>query len=114
MADDDIWTDEEMLWTGGPDAWRGRMAPGCLMAFAGVGIMQGETIIDAISQAPRWQSVEMSARHSAETDDLCIIAYRAVAHREGEDEYRALCTSTWRREGTGWRLHQHQQTAIAE
>jgi len=108
----DIWTIEELLWTGGTDAFRARMAPTCLMAFPGLGTLQGEEILDSLKDAPRWQHVRMDARHLAETDGLAVLSYRATAIREGDQAYHALCMSTWKNTTGGWRLVQHQQSDL--
>ena len=109
----DIWTIEELLWTGGTDTYRTRLAPGCMMAFHGLGVLQGEEILESLKDAPRWQSVEMTARHTSETDGIVVISYVATGYRDGDAPHRVLCTSTWRRTGNGWRLVQHQQAPEA-
>ncbi|WP_088624608.1 nuclear transport factor 2 family protein [Oceanicola sp. 22II-s10i] len=108
----DIWQIEELLWTGGTDAFRRRMADGCLMAFPGIGTLQGEQILESLKEAPRWQSVEMEGRHVSETDGLTVLSYRARAVREGDPVCEALCTSTWIWRDGGWLLVQHQQSPV--
>ena len=110
---DDIWSIEELLWTGGTDAFRNRMAPACLMAFPGIGVLEGDAVLDSLKDAPRWQSVEMAGRHRVETDGVTVLSYRATGMRDGDAPYTALCTSTWPRGRDGWRLGQHQQAADA-
>ncbi|MGR3320684.1 MAG: nuclear transport factor 2 family protein [Pseudooceanicola sp.] len=110
-AQEDIWQVEEILWTGGTDAFRKRLDRECLMAFPGVGVLEGDEILDSLKDAPRWQSVEMDDRHSTGDEDVIVLSYRAVAIRDGDAPYNALCTSTWRRTAKGWRLLQHQHSA---
>ncbi|MGI3168834.1 DUF4440 domain-containing protein [Pseudooceanicola sp. C21-150M6] len=111
---DDVWTVEELLWTGGTDAYRARMAPLCMMAFPGPGILRGTDILDALAAAPRWTRVDMTGRQMAETDDLRVLAYRAHALRDGDAPYDALCSSTWTRTAEGWRIIQHQQSPLPD
>ena len=110
--EDDIWTIEDLLWTGGTDAFRNRLSPACLMAFPGIGVLQGEQIMDSLKQAPRWQSVSMEGRHKAETDGVAVLGYVATGLRDGDAPYHAQCTSTWVRSAQGWRLVQHQHTPL--
>ncbi|WP_375691574.1 nuclear transport factor 2 family protein [Pseudooceanicola sp. LIPI14-2-Ac024] len=112
--DDDIWTAEELLWTGGTDAFRNRLAPACLMAFPGIGALEGEAILDSLKDAPRWQTVEMAGRHRVETDGIAVLAYTATGLRDGDAPYTALCTSTWVSTPDGWRLAQHQQAPLPD
>jgi len=110
MSDHEIWTIEELLWTGGTDAYRRRMSPLCLMVFPGVGILKGEEILDALAHAPRWSEVRMEGRTLIEADGLISLAYTAHAQRDGDAPYHAFCGSTWRDTPEGWRVFQHQQT----
>ena len=106
---DDIWNGERSLWTGGIDAYAASMAPGAVMAFADpVGIVAGDAVLDAVRAAPRWDEVEMTDRHEVRRDPTVVVAYRASAHRGGED-YAAICASTWIAAEGGWRLVGHQQ-----
>lgn len=82
------------------------------MAFAPTGILTRRKVVETLSAGPRWQEVSMSDRASIETDDLCVLAYRATARRAGAETYRALCTTTWVRRDGDWRIVQHQQTPL--
>ena len=108
-AETDLWTIEELLWTGATDAFRKRLAPGCLMAFPGMGLMQGEAIMESLKAAPRWSRVEMRDKRLQETGDCAVLAYHAHGTRDGDAPYEALCTSTWIRREDEWKLIQHQQ-----
>jgi hypothetical protein len=110
--DDAFWDVERSLWLGGPEAYAGRLDPACLMAFPGVGVLDGgPAIADSLRQAPRWDSVDIDHCHVARpTDGLAVLAYRAVGRRADAEPYGAWCTSTWRRDDGAWRLTQHQQT----
>ncbi|MCB8840651.1 DUF4440 domain-containing protein [Aurantimonas sp. VKM B-3413] len=114
MGDEAIWAAERALWIEGADRFRETLAPDCVMAFAEpVGILQGrETIIATLEQAPRWRSVEMTDTRTAVTGPVVVLAYRALAQRDGSPDYRALCSSTYSREPAGLCLLQHQQTPL--
>lgn len=112
MSETDLWESERRFWLEGASHFRAVMAPDCLMVFpAPTGILTGAAIIDALQDAPRWQSVEMSEQAAARADAAVALAYRALARR-GPDEsaYLAYCSSTYVKTAEGWRLVQHQQT----
>jgi hypothetical protein len=110
----DLWTIEHRLWLDGAEAYADLMAPRCVMAFAPMGILQDQAIVDSLRGAPRWTFVEMTGQVLARPmPDLAILAYRARARRDGADPYAALCTSTYLRLGERWRIAQHQQTPLA-
>lgn len=104
------WADEEAWWTMGAAEARRRMHPSCVMVLDG-GVMQGEAILAALETAPRWSSVAMADRLTVETEECTVLAYRAEARR-GDDDYAAVCSSTWVRQNEGWQLIQHQQTPL--
>ncbi|WP_109468162.1 nuclear transport factor 2 family protein [Albibacillus kandeliae] len=109
---DDIWTAEEQLWTGTADMMKDRIAPTCLMAFPGEGLLQSAAIAAAIEDSVRWENVLMKGRFKAETDGTIVLGYTATGYRDGRPPYHALCTSTWRQTAHGWQMIQHQQTPI--
>ncbi len=111
-TDDEAWRAEERFWFGGAEHFREALDPACVMAFpAPVGIMQGAGIAESLADAPRWSSLDMTDRHVARpAPDLLVLAYKARGIRDGAVPYLAYCTSTYRRDGGGWRLVQHQQT----
>ena len=113
--EDELWSIEEQLWTGGQDQYERTLDPKCVMAFPPpAGILAGARIVESLKGAPRWSSVTMSERHLARpTPDVSVLAYRARGERSGASAaYDAYCTSTYRREAGGWRLLQHQQTPL--
>ena len=108
----DIWETEERLWTGGVEVYRTHMAPGCLMAFPGIGLIQGEAIIASLQDAPRWREVSFEGSHKAESDEVIVLGYTATGQRDDQPAYRAVCTSTWCLMTEGWRLVQHHQSPL--
>lgn len=109
---DELWREEREFWTLGVAEAMRKLDEGCLMAFGPTGILTRRRVIETLTEAPRWQEVTMTDRAVVETNDICVLAYRATARRAGADTYRALCTTTWRRTGGDWRIIQHQQTPV--
>ena len=112
MDDDRIRLFETSLWVGGEDVYRGSIDPDCLMAVpAAPFLLSGSEAIEAVSNTPRWTSVEFDDfRIGRPQEGLIVIAYGVRAWRGGET-YRAYCTSTYRRLGhERWLVVQHQQT----
>lgn len=112
MDEQQVWTLEERLWLEGEPAYGELVSGECLMAFpAPVGILKGVEITESLRGAPRWSSVRMNQRAVARPDNgVMVLAYLALAEREGAGPYVAYCTSTWRAREDRWRLIQHQQS----
>ncbi|WP_419728637.1 DUF4440 domain-containing protein [Lichenicola sp.] len=113
MDDARIWGSEEGLWTGDAENYRATIDEECLMVLpAPPFVMSGAQAVEAVASTPRWSTVELSERQvSRPQEGLIVIAYKAVAEREGVSPYEAHCTTTYRRLTQGeWRVVQHQQT----
>jgi Domain of unknown function (DUF4440) len=90
--------------------YRAHLAKNALMAFP-FGVMDREQAIEAMESAPPWAEFEMrDPRVVALTDASGVVVYSVVARREGEEPYSAVVSSTFVREGGGWRLAFHRQT----
>ncbi len=109
---DELWREERDFWLSGAAEAARRIDPACVMVFAQGGIMDRAAVIAALQSAPRWQEITMSDRATVETDEVCLLAYRATARRPGAEAYRALCTTTWIRRAGDWHILQHQQTPV--
>ena len=112
---DELWEIERSLWTDGADVFARRLALDCLMAFPPpVGLLRGrDAILATLAETPRWSSLTVGEAMLAATgEDAAVLAYRALAQREGRSGYEAFCTSTYLRQPDGLRLVQHQQTPI--
>lgn len=112
MEDTRIWSFEESLWTGDADVYRELVDDECVMVPpAQPFVYKAEAAIEAVSNTPRWSNVEFRDQQVMRPQEgLITIAYKATAHRDGED-YVAYCTTTMRRlEHDVWRVVQHQQT----
>ena len=113
MDDARVWHFEESLWTGDAEHYHELIDDECLMVVpAPPFVLRGQEAAEAVSKTPRWNKVAFSEqRVSRPQEGLIVIAYRAEAHRDGEEAYVAHCTSTIRRlEHEVWRVIQHQQT----
>lgn len=110
MTFDEFWPTEEQLWLGGAETYASRLHPACLMAFAGLGVLDAEAIRRSIG-GQRWRKVEPAAGTLSQIGEtVVVLGYRAQAHREGSAPYRCVCTSTYVRAGAQWLLAQHQQS----
>ncbi|MBD9529035.1 nuclear transport factor 2 family protein [Paracoccus sp. PAR01] len=109
---DELWREERDFWLAGSAEAARKLDDGCLMVFAPAGILTRRKVVENLGASPRWQEVTISDRASIETDELCVLAYRATARRAGAETYRALCTTTWIRRDGDWRIVQHQQTPV--
>ena len=111
MTFDQFWPAEEKLWLSGPEDYAAALHPSCLMAFSRVGLLSAEAVLEAV-RGQRWRSVATSDDVlNRINDDMVVLGYRAEALRDGSPPYKCVCTSTYVRGGTTWRLVQHQQSA---
>ena len=111
MDDEIAWKTEQRLWLEGIAAYDELLDPACLMAFPGMGVLDVPAIIEGLKGAPRWTEVKMSDRVVSRAGNAVIVlGYTAEGRLENENPYRCFCTSTYRAEGQGWKLVQHQQT----
>lgn len=115
MDDARVWAFEESLWVGDADHYRELIDDECLMALPTPPfVLTGEQSVKAVSDTPRWSSVDFSGgRIMRPQEGLIVIGYKAKAERDGVDPYEAHCTSVYRRlEHDEWRVVQHQQTPL--
>ena len=113
MDDNRVWSFEEGLWTGDAAHYRELIDQQCLMVLPSEPfVMTGEQSVEAVSNTPRWSSVDLSDRQVSRPEEgLIVVAYKATAKRDAGDDYIAYCTSTYRRLAhEQWRVVQHQQT----
>lgn len=113
MEDDRIWAFEESLWKADAEYYCDCIDENCLMVVpAQPFVLTGMEAADAVSQTPRWETIAFSDTKIARPEEgLIVIAYAVEASRADAEEYRAHCTSTYRRlSHENWRVVQHQQT----
>jgi short-subunit dehydrogenase len=112
MEDERIRQFETDLWVGGEEIYRRSIAKDCLMVMPQPPfVMTGAEAIEAVSNSPRWQQVELKdLRIARPQEGLIVIGYEVEASRGGGETYKAYCTSTYVRRGhDDWRVVQHQQ-----
>lgn len=108
-----LWAEELRLWTAGIEDFAKRLAPHCLMAFPGLGILRGAEIAASLENVPRWRTVQMTRQNLSEHHGAAVLAYRALAQRPGGEAYMAWCTSCWVPKNGDWKMVQHQQSPQA-
>lgn len=106
---------EQRFWTGDSSFYRQTLTQDATMVLPDpTGIVTRDAIIASIQHAPRWNEAGFNDIHVVRpTDDTAVLAYRAVAKREGDpSRYVALASSVYRRQAGEWKLAFHQQTPI--
>jgi hypothetical protein len=112
MTDQEIWKLEERFWLEGSTVYDAHLDSACVMAFPGIGVMTGSEV--NLKDAPRWASVHMTGRVVARaSSSVIVLGYKAEGRRTGAQPYVVFCTSTYRTDGSTWKLVQHQQTLAA-
>lgn len=95
----------------GADFYQDVLAPDATMLFPGIGLLDRDAILDAMRQAPPWQSYEMTeVRAAPVAPDAILVTYRVAAQRAGQPPYDALISSLYVDHGGSWRLAFHQHT----
>ncbi len=113
IAHTSLWATEENFWLEGPDFYRAHLAGNAEMWFPDrPEPLKGDEILDALRNVPRWEEVAFSQQTVTVADDQVTLRYHAVARREGQDDYRAHCKSTYLRDSGGLRLIEHRQRAL--
>ena len=113
MEDDRVWDFESSLWTGDAEHYAKCIEGDALMALpVPPYIFSGNDAVKAVSDTPRWSGVDLQdGRIARPQHGLIVVAYTAHAKRDGEDDYVAHCTSTYRlNDDHDWQVVQHQQT----
>ncbi len=112
---EELWQMERAFWLMGSEQFEAGLASQCLMALPGVGILDREQTLSSLQGVPRWANLTMHDQQIATIgDDVAVLAYEAVASRQQAASYRARCTSTYVRQGSDWRMVQHQQTPAGD
>jgi hypothetical protein len=113
MDDERIWSFEQSLWIGDAEHYRASIDEQSLMVLpAPPYILKGGQAVEAVSNTPRWKTVELTDRQVMRPQEgLIVIAYTAHASSPDQKPYEAHCTTTFRRLAhEDWRVVQHQQT----
>jgi len=114
MSADPLWLLEETLWTSGRDAARALAVPGTMSILPyPAGILQGSAALTHPQTDTGWRSIEMADRTVRHRGKVAQLAYSVTAEKPGVAIYRALCASTWVKDGDTWQRLSHQQTPVA-
>ncbi|MCB1348469.1 MAG: DUF4440 domain-containing protein [Maritimibacter sp.] len=104
------WALEEHFWLEGPNFYRAHLSKDAAMWFPDrPEPLRGEAILDGLMNAPRWESVVLDQQDMAVTDETVTLRYHATARRDGQDDYRAACTTVYKRDAGGLKLLEHHQ-----
>lgn len=112
---DDLVSIEQMLWTGGPEAYRHHLDDECLLAFAQMaGVSSRDEVAGMVQDSERWRNLDMEVEGVLQpTTNIAILTYRARAVRGEDEPYHALVSSVYAKRDDAWKLVFHQQTPIS-
>lgn len=111
MDDDRVWDFEESLWHATEGRYHERVDPECIMALSHEPyVFAGQAAIDAVSGTPAWDEVTFEDRSVSRPEEGMIVVGYRVRAAKGDTEFRAACTSVYRRRGhEDWTVVQHAQ-----
>lgn len=98
----------------GSEFYGATMLADAVMVLANGMVMDRETVVKALSDAPPWHRYEISDVRCIPIDDgNAVLVYTGTAHRDGtQPAFRAVMSSVYHRTADGWRLGLYQQTQI--
>ncbi len=112
-ATESLWAEEENFWLEGPDFYRAHMVPDAVMDFPEpTGLLKGEQVLNALENAPRWDSVSFFDRDVEKLGNKARLAYRAEGKRDGVAAYVAKCESVYVKSAGDWLLTCHKQVPL--
>lgn len=96
----------------GADFYGELMLPDAVMVLANGMVMDRNTVVSALAQAPPWRGYEISGlRIVAVDDDNAILVYTGTAYRDGDEPaFVGAMSSVYHRVAGVWRLALYQQT----
>lgn len=111
MDDDRVWNFEESLWRASENRYHERVDPDCIMALSHAPhLFAGEEAIEAVSGTPAWDEVRFEHKTVTRPEEGMIVVGYHVTAAKGEMQFRAACTSVYRRRGhDDWTVVQHAQ-----
>lgn len=92
------------------------MLPQALMVLANGMVMDRDTVVGALSDAPPWGTYEIRDVRLVEPDENnAILVYTGVGYRDGDEPaFTGAMSSAYHRVGDGWKLALYQQTQIPD
>ena len=90
------------------------MTEEAVMVMANGEVMDRDSVVAALGQAPPWRTYEISDVRLVPTgSDSVALVYRGTAYREADEPaFIGLMSSVYVRRSDEWRLALYQQTAI--
>jgi hypothetical protein len=112
--EDDLFRLEEKFWTEGGEYYRRHLAHTAVMVFPDPrGVMVKDEIASSLDEQTRWSQVALEEHRLLElSDNAAVVTYKATASRPDGKPYVARASSTYVRDGGGWKLAFHQQTPL--
>ena len=87
------------------------MTPDARMVLANGVVMTRAEVVDALRDAPSWNSYEIDDPITvAVGDDAHTLVYTGTGHRDTGPLFTGVMTSVYVRSGSGWKLVLYQQT----
>jgi hypothetical protein len=90
------------------------MADDAVMVLANGAIMDRESVVESLEQAPPWRAYNIDdVRLICSGSDGATLVYVGTAYREGDEPaFVGVMSSVYRRHDDAWRLALYQQTPI--
>jgi hypothetical protein len=112
MDDDNLWRIEEQFWSAGVDFYEQHLSAQALMVFpAPAGVLDRAATLDSVQAGCRWEHANFEKRELLRpADHVAVLVYSVIASRHEGAAYRAVCSSTYVRQGQTWLLALHHQT----
>lgn len=92
------------------------MTEDAVMVLANGEVMDRDTVVTALAQAPAWRTYDISDTRVIQTGpDSIALVYRGTAYREADEPaFVGLMSSVYVRRNDEWRLALYQQTTIPD
>ncbi len=85
-----------------------------VMVLANGMLLTRDEVVASLADAPSWDGYDLDdVRCVRVRDDVAALVYRGTARRDGEEPFVAVMSSTYVRDGEGWRLALYTQTPVA-
>ncbi len=107
---------ESLCRSAGADFYGRVMTADALMVLANGQVMDRDSVVRALAEAPPWRTFEISDTRVVHTgSDSAALVYVGTAFREDEaPAFVGAMASVYRRVGDEWRLTLYQQTPIPD
>jgi hypothetical protein len=92
------------------------MLPDALMVLANGMVMDRDTVVSALSDAPPWRTYEIRDVRLVEPDEKnATLVYTGIGYRDGDEPaFTGAMSSAYHRVDGDWKLALYQQTQIPD